>query len=66
LNWAPDPGTFRAGPPGSASQDAAASEPPQGPSFLEAIQHELGLKLKPARVPLNTLVIDHVERPTKN
>jgi bla regulator protein blaR1 len=66
LNWAPDPGTFRTGPPETASQDAAASEPPQGPSFLEAIQHELGLKLKPARVPLNTLVIDHVERPTKN
>jgi len=66
LNWAPDPGTFRTGPPGAASRESAASESPQGPSFLEAIKDELGLKLRPGKVPLNTLVIDHVERPTEN
>lgn len=34
LHWAPDPGTFRTGPPGSESQDPSASEPPQGPELV--------------------------------
>ena len=66
LNWAPDPGTFRTGRLGSASQDLSASEPPQGPSFLEAVRDQLGLKIKPGRAPLKILVIDHVRRPFDN
>lgn len=37
-----------------------------GPSFLEALKDQLGLKLKPARASIPTLVIDHVERPSPN
>ena len=66
LDWAPEPGTFRTGPGRPAEQDAPSSEPPQGPSFLEAVRDQLGLKLKPGRTPLRTLVIDHVERPSEN
>jgi hypothetical protein len=28
---------------------------PQGPSFLEAVPEQLGMKLKPAKSPLNVL-----------
>lgn len=51
-------GVWDTGPPGAASQDMSEPEPPQGPSFLEAVRNQLGLELKPGRVPLKTLVID--------
>lgn len=66
LNWAPDPGTFRTAPPGRESQDPSASEPLQGPAFLDAVRDQLGLKIKPGRAPLKFLVIDHVRRPSDN
>jgi bla regulator protein blaR1 len=33
---------------------------------LQAVQDQLGLKLKPGKAPLKTLVIDHVQRPSEN
>ncbi|HEV8396407.1 MAG TPA: TIGR03435 family protein [Vicinamibacterales bacterium] len=33
------------------------------PTLFTALQEQLGLKLEPSRAPLQTLVIDHVERP---
>jgi len=33
------------------------------PSLFTAVQEQLGLKLAPAKVPLDRLVIDHIERP---
>jgi len=37
------------------------------PDLFTAIQEELGLKLRPAKVPVDMLVIDHVDRePTEN
>jgi uncharacterized protein (TIGR03435 family) len=45
--------------------------PPQdaglaGPTMLEAIQEQLGMKLKPTRALVSETVVDHVERPNEN
>ncbi len=37
-----------------------------GGTFREALKHQLGLKLEPAKGPVQVLVIDHVEQPTTN
>lgn len=38
----------------------------RGPSIFTAIQDSLGLRLVAGKEPVDVLVIDHVERPTKN
>jgi uncharacterized protein (TIGR03435 family) len=43
-----------------------ANAPDPGPTFLEALREQLGLKLEPAKLPLRVLVIDHIERPSEN
>jgi bla regulator protein blaR1 len=37
-----------------------------GPTFLEGLKNDLGLKLVPTRATVQILVIDHVEEPTPN
>ncbi len=37
-----------------------------GPTFTEALQDQLGLKLESQTGPVDVLVIDHVEHPSKN
>jgi uncharacterized protein (TIGR03435 family) len=39
---------------------------PQGPSFVQALREQLGLKLQATRATLPTLVIDHIEQPSPN
>jgi uncharacterized protein (TIGR03435 family) len=45
--------------------DAPPSDEPAAPSLFTALG-ELGLKLEPARGPVESLVIDRVERPSEN
>jgi uncharacterized protein (TIGR03435 family) len=35
-------------------------------NFREALNIQLGLKLKPSRAPISFLIVDHVERPSEN
>ena len=57
LEWSPAPDSAQPiGPPPVAT----------GPTFLEALQEQLGLKLISTTGPVEVLVIDHVERPSQN
>jgi uncharacterized protein (TIGR03435 family) len=53
LEWTPERG------PAPPRQEAAAS-------LFTAVQDQLGLKLEPARVPVDVIVIDHIEPPTED
>jgi uncharacterized protein (TIGR03435 family) len=44
----------------------AEGAPSNGPMVLEAMQEQLGLRLKPAKAVIPVIVIDHVERPSEN
>ena len=60
LEWAPEAN----GPP---RPDGGAAPPePAGPTALEALHDQLGLKLEGTKGPVRILVIDQVERPSEN
>ncbi len=46
--------------------DDQQGTPDAGPTLFTALEEQLGLKLLPARGPVDTFVVDHVERPTEN
>ena len=46
--------------PGSFQPDAT------GPTFLEALKDQLGLKLEPQKGPVEMMVVDHVDHPSDN
>ena len=60
LAWTPDRIPTEAPPPGIPPID------PNGPSLFTALQEQLGLKLEPAKGPVDVLVIDSVEHPTED
>jgi uncharacterized protein (TIGR03435 family) len=55
LKWTPDDAV-----------SAASSSSNAPPSIFTAIQEQLGLKLEPAKGPVQVLVVDHVEMPSGN
>jgi len=62
VQWTPSSRPFRFG-------DAPAAEPaadPDAVSVFTALQEQLGLKLESARGSVETLVIDHAEKPSEN
>jgi bla regulator protein BlaR1 len=64
IEYAPDPARGIFFGPGPPKVDAPGDL--QGPSFQEALRKQLGLKLVPNKGPVETLVIDHVEKPSEN
>ncbi len=57
LDWMPDSGPC----PSTGDGDAGGL-----PSFNAAVQEQLGLRLESGKGPMETLMIDHVERPSGN
>ena len=53
----------------SWSREDASGQPPAdavGPGIFTAVEQQLGLRLEPAKIPTQVMVIDHVERPSAN
>lgn len=48
------------------SNHSAASPEPSGPSLFTALREQLGLRLEASTAPVDTIVIEHIEKPTEN
>ena len=60
-------GTFDFSLEWALEQDGPGGQPnDSGPSFLEALEDQFGMKLVPQKGPVDVMVIDHVEHPTEN
>jgi uncharacterized protein (TIGR03435 family) len=55
-------------PPSSAAAPTDSGAPPElhGLTLQEALEKQLGLKMKPGHALVDTLVVDHVEMPSEN
>jgi uncharacterized protein (TIGR03435 family) len=59
--------SFRMLPRTANDISSIAGDASLGPTIYEALEQQLGLKLKPARRKIDTVVVDHVEKvPTEN
>jgi uncharacterized protein (TIGR03435 family) len=50
----------------SSDQEAPADKGGTGPAIFKALEEQLGLKLEPAKEPVDTFVAEHMERPSAN
>ncbi len=49
-----------------AADESTAGAEPDAPALVTAIQEQLGLRLDPRKLPMEVLVVDHVDRPSEN
>lgn len=59
LEWAPDESQF-------GGDLSPAPSDPSVPPFFTALQQQLGLRLEATRGPIETIVVNHAERPSAN
>jgi uncharacterized protein (TIGR03435 family) len=57
LQWTPDV---------AAAENPDAAPADSGPTIFTALQEQLGLRLETAKGPVDTIVIDQIERPSAN
>lgn len=62
LEWTPDATQTPAPDPAIADSRPGL----QGASIFSAVQEQLGLKLEPGKGPVELIVIDHIEKPSRN
>jgi uncharacterized protein (TIGR03435 family) len=53
-------------PQSNAAMPSDEEPDPGGPTVLEALHEQLGLKLEPTTGPVGVLVVDHIEEPSPN
>ena len=53
-------------PPSTTDPGSPTVRDPDAPGIFQAIKEQLGLRLVPAKGPVDVLVIDHIERPSEN
>ena len=63
LNWTPELNAI-----GRMKVEASGfpMPDPNGPDLFTALQEQLGLRLEPGKGPVETLVVERVERPAAN
>jgi uncharacterized protein (TIGR03435 family) len=66
LEWTPEPGHGGGPFGGPPPPDALPPADSNGPTIFTAVQEQLGLRLEPAKGPVETLVIESISRPTEN
>jgi len=59
LEWTPELS-------GPLPQGVDAAPDPSGPSFVDALREQLGLKLESTKSQVDVFIVDHVERPSEN
>jgi uncharacterized protein (TIGR03435 family) len=66
LKWTPDDSQFAQFRGTGVTVPPPTDDPKAPPSLYTAIQEQLGLKMGPAKVPDDVIVIDHAEKPSEN
>jgi bla regulator protein blaR1 len=66
LKWTPDDSQFAQFKGTSTKAPPPTDDPNAPPALSTAMQAQLGLKMGPANVPDDVVVIDHVEKPSEN
>jgi uncharacterized protein (TIGR03435 family) len=64
LGWTPDSGPCRVA--ADTQGGSAAADPSSLPSLYTALQQQLGLRLESSKGPVESLIVDRVERPSEN
>jgi uncharacterized protein (TIGR03435 family) len=66
LKWTPDDSQFPEFRGNGPKAPPPTDDPNTPPVLYTAMQAQLGLKMGPAKVPDDVIVIDHVEKPSEN